>query len=29
MTWASDGKWIVVHSTLLALAALSWAYIPA
>ena len=29
MTWNSDGKWIVVHSTLVTLVMLSWAYIPA
>jgi hypothetical protein len=29
MTWASDGKWIVIHSTLATLLILSWAYIPA
>jgi hypothetical protein len=29
MTWTSDSKWIVVHSTLATLLILSWAYIPA
>jgi hypothetical protein len=29
MTWTSDGKWIVVHSTLVTLVMLSWACIPA
>ena len=29
MTWTSDSKWIVVHSTLVTLIMLSWAYIPA
>ena len=29
MTWTSDSKWIVVHSTLVTLVILSWAYIPA
>jgi len=29
MTWTSDGKWIVVHSTLVTLVMLAWAYIPA
>ena len=29
MTWMSDSKWIVTHSTLVALLMISWVYIPA
>jgi len=29
MTLTSDGKWIVIHSALVTLFMLSWAYIPA
>jgi hypothetical protein len=29
MAWTSDSKWIAVHSTLVVLLALSWAFIPA
>jgi hypothetical protein len=29
MTWTSDSKWMVIHSTLATLLILAWAYIPA
>jgi hypothetical protein len=29
MAWTSDSKWIVAHSTLVALLIISWVYIPA
>ncbi len=29
MTWTSDSTWIAIHSMLVTLLMLSWAYIPA
>jgi hypothetical protein len=29
MTWTSDTKWIVVHSTLVTLLTLAWVFVPA
>jgi hypothetical protein len=29
MTWTPDNTWIVIHSMLITLLLLSWAYIPA
>jgi hypothetical protein len=29
MTWTSDSKWILAHSTLVTLLLISWVYIPA
>jgi|RhiMetdeSRZDD1v2_1073273.scaffolds.fasta_scaffold69443_4 hypothetical protein len=29
MTWTSDAPWVLLYSALVALALLSWAYVPA